>query len=179
MLAFKKSVIANMIVSIVFVFVGIMITFKPDTTVSLIINLIGSVFIVYGIINLISYLKNSKKSSGFQVELLCGIIGVLLGIVIMVFGKTVLSIFRVILGIWIIYTAIVNFQVVVMLKNSCIKSWRSSLALSLIIFGCGVYITFKSNAVISIIGIIILIYSTIALIENCIAYKNLKNIYVQ
>lgn len=175
----KKSTEANVIVSIVFILLGLMLAFKPDTTFSLIVNIIGGIIILFGVVKIFNYIKLKKEFNLFEYDLLFGIIGVVLGIVVIVFGRDVANIFRVIIGIWIIYNAVLKIQVSLYLKKGVAPAWIYTMCGAVIMLICGLFVTFKTNAVISTIGVVVIIYAVMDLIENLIALKNFKNIYIQ
>ena len=63
------------------------------------------------------------------------------------------------------------------LKALSTTIWICSLLLSIIMFLCGLYITVNSGAIIVTIGIMMIIYSVIDIIENIIFMKNIKEIF--
>lgn len=175
----KKATQANVLVSIAFILLGLMLAFKPDTTFSLIVNIIGCIIIIFGIVKIFNYLKLKKEFNLFEYDLLFGIVGIVLGLVVIVFGRDVANIFRVIIGIWIIYNAILKIQISLYLKRGVAPVWSYTLIGAVLMLVCGLFITFKTNAVISTIGIFVIIYAVMDLIENLITLKNFKNIYIQ
>ena len=176
---FKKATIANVFVSIAFILLGLMLTFKPNVTLSVIVNVIGIIIVAFGVLKLFNYFKLKTDFAVFEYDLLFGIIGIVLGIVIMVFGKEVAALFRVIIGIWIIYNAILRMQLSLYLKKVNSSAWIYTIAFAILILLCGIYITFRANAIISTIGIVMIVYAVMDLIENMITLKNLKDIYIQ
>lgn len=174
----KKATQANVLVSIAFILLGFMLTFKPDTTFSLIVNIIGGIIILFGVVKIFNYIKLKKEFNLFEYDLLFGIIGVVLGLVVIVFGRDVANIFRVIIGIWIIYNAVLKIQVSLYLKKGATPVWTYTLCGAVIMLVCGLFVTFKTNAVISTIGIFVIVYAVMDLIENLITLKNLKNVYI-
>lgn len=174
----KKTTISNITIAIVFLLLGMMLAFKPDFTVSIIINVLGAIFVGYGVLRVINYYNNKKENSTLNYDLLAGIVGIVLGIAIITFGKTVIALFRIIIGIWIIYSAILRFELTFALKKAKSNSWIYVCVLAVLMLICGLYITFNSNAIISTIGIVVIVYSVIDLIENIIALRNMKNIII-
>ena len=55
---FKKATIANVFVSIAFILLGLMLTFKPDVTLSIIVNVIGIIIVAFGVLKLFNYFIN-------------------------------------------------------------------------------------------------------------------------
>ena len=176
---FKKATIANVFVSIAFILLGLMLTFKPDVTLSIIVNVIGIIIVAFGVLKLFNYFKLKTDFAVFEYDLFFGIIGIVMGIVVMVFGREVASLFRVVIGIWIIYNAILRVQLSLYLKKVNSPAWAYTIIFAVLILICGVYITFRANAIISTIGIVMIIYAIMDWIENMITLKNMTNIYIQ
>jgi len=174
----KKQTINNLIISVIFLLLGFMLAFKPDFTLDVIISVIGGILIAFGVLKIINHINSKKDIVGVNLDLFSGIMGVVLGIAIIVFGKTVITIFRIIIGIWIIYNAALKFELASMLKKSKSNVWTYVCIIALIMLICGMYITFNSNAIISTIGVVMIIYSIMDLVENIIALRNMKNIII-
>ncbi|MBR5227866.1 MAG: DUF308 domain-containing protein [Clostridia bacterium] len=171
---FRKSAMNNIVISSSFIFIGLMLVLKPTETINTIIYILGAIFITFGVIQIIQYIRLDSKSINFSFNLLYGIMGIVSGIAIIVFGAAVVSLFRVIIGIWIIYSAVVRFNLAISLKNTINDAWVYALIFSIIMFLCGLFITFNSGAILSTIGIIMIVYSVIELAQNYIVLKNIK-----
>ena len=63
------------------------------------------------------------------------------------------------------------------LKALKLNIWIYSLILAIIMFICGLYITMNSVAVIVTIGVMMIVYSIIDIIEDIIFMKNVKEIF--
>ena len=172
----KKQTINNLIISVVFLLLGLMLAFKPDFTVGVIIFVIGGIIIAFGVLKILNHVNSKKDTGVMDFNLFAGIMGVVLGIAIIVFGKTVIALFRIIIGIWIIYNAALKIELTSLLKKSNSKAWAYVCVIAVIMLLCGIYITFNANAIISTIGIVMVAYSVMDLVENIIALKNMKRI---
>ena len=75
------------------------------------------------------------------------------------------SMFRIIIGLWIIYMSFVGADSALQIKKNGNKSWLHTIVLSILMLICGLYIIFSSGAIIVAIGIIMLICSIINIIE--------------
>lgn len=100
-----------------------------------------------------------------------------IGIITIAYSETIGTIFRVIIGIWIIYSSLIRINLAMKLKAMDVKAWSYSLLLAVIMFVCGLFIAMNSGSVIVTIGIIIIVYSVIDIIEDIIFMKNVKEIF--
>lgn len=62
------------------------------------------------------------------------------------------------------------------MKEVGVRLWVHSLILSIIMFICGMYVILNSGTIIMTIGIAMIIYSIIDIIEDIICLKNIKDL---
>ena len=86
------------------------------------------------------------------------------------------SIFRIIVGVWIIYTSFVRVNEAIQLRRLNTKIWIFSLILAVCMFICGLYTIISANAIIVTIGAIMIAYSVLDIIENVIFMKNVDKV---
>ena len=83
-----------------------------------------------------------------------------------------------IVGVWIIYSALVRLNVSIKLKNKVNnRAWIYTLVLAIIMLVCGLYVIFNSTAILAAIGIAFLVYSIIDIIEQIIFMANIKELF--
>lgn len=172
----KKTGWNSLISSIIFAILGIILIVNPEGTVKLISGILGTMFIIIGLYKLATYFANRKDNNFYDLNLSYGIIAVILGIVTIVYTREIGSIFRILIGIWIIYSAITRMNLSVRLKAIDSKAWIYSLIIALAMFICGLYIIFTANAIIVTIGTIILIYSILDIIESILFLNNVSEL---
>lgn len=174
---FKKTGWISIFESIIFAILGAIMIWKPEGTVKVISYILGAIFMIVGICKIINYFSAKGKYNFYNYNLVYGLIACILGIVTIAFSNTIGSIFRVIIGIWIIYSSFLRMGLSVNLKSLKIDIWIYSLILAIMMFICGLYITMNSGAVIITIGIMMIITSVIDIIEDIIFMKNIKEIF--
>ena len=168
----KKSGWTDMIISIIFLLFGIMLISNPEAIVSFIAIILGLIFILLGIFRLSEYFSTDKTN---RYLLAIGIVAIIAGIVIMNCADIISSIFRIVIAIGIIYSGIMNLQTIIAWKDYQSRLWLISLILSIIIIIAGIYILVNSGAILQTIGIIIVSYAVVNIIENFIFIKNVDN----
>lgn len=172
----KKSGWISIIESIIFAILGIVLVCKPEGTVKAITYILGTVFILIGIFKIINYFIDRGNDDFYNFDLIYGLTAIVIGIVTMAYMNVIGSIFRIIIGVWIIYTSFVRINTSLQIKRIGSTLWGWSLALAIIMFVCGLYVVINPGTIIVTIGIIMIIYSVIDIIENIIFMKNVNEI---
>ena len=172
----KKAGWTSIITSLVLAIIGLVMIYKPETTTQLISAILGTFFIILGVIKVINYFVAKGNSSLFTNDIALGIISIIIGLVVIVYSNTIENIFRIMIGIWIIYSGFTRLGLSFKLKNVNDKLWLFVLTLSVLMIIGGLYVTFYPGALIVTLGVIILIYSIMDLIESFIFMKNMKDI---
>ena len=138
-------------------------------------TVLGIFFIVIGIIKLIIYFVAKGNSSIFSNDIALGIISILIGLVVIVYSSTIENLFRIMIGIWIIYSGFTRLTLSFKLKNINEKVWAFVLILSILMVIGGIYVTFYPGALMITVGIILLVYAVMDLIESFIFMRNIKD----
>ena len=171
----EKAGWTSIITSLVLAFIGGVMIYNPQTTMQFISTVLGIFFIVIGVIKLINYFVARGNSSLFNNDIALGIISILIGLVVMVYSSTIENIFRIMIGIWIIYSGFTRLTLSFKLKNINEKIWAFVLILSVLMVIGGIYVTFYPGALIITVGIILLVYAIMDLIESFIFMRNIKD----
>ena len=172
----KKAGWTSVITSLVFAVIGLIMIWNPETTMRFISTILGIFFIVIGVIKVINYFASKGNSTFFTNDIAWGLIAIIIGLVTMVYSNTIESIFRIMIGIWIIYSGFTRFTLSFRLKGVNDKLWALVLTLAILMVVGGLYVTFYPGALIVTLGVIILIYAIMDLIESFIFMKNMKDV---
>ena len=167
----KKSGWTDILVSLVFAVIAIFMITKSDAVVKIISYVLGGIFIIMGIVKIIDYFASKGKSDLYNYDFIYGIIAIIIGLVTIFCSSLIESMFRIVIAIWIIYSGLIRLSLSLKLHTAKIKVWSVSLILSIIMIIGGIYMLFQSGALVLTIGIIMLVYSIIDLIESAIFIK--------
>ena len=168
----KKSGWTDIIISLIFVLFGIMLISRPEAIVSVISILLGAIFIVMGILKIIDYYSNGKQDNYL---IAISVVMILIGIIIMFCADIILSAFRILIAIWIIYSGILNLQTTIVWKDYKSRLWLLTLLLSIATIGVGIYVLVNTGAILQTIGIAILVYGIVNIVESFIFIKKVDN----
>ena len=161
-----------MIVSILFVLFGIMLIARPDSIMSIISILLGAICVAMGILKGIDYFA-SGKSDNYLLGI--AIVTIITGIIIMFCANIILSVFRILIAIWIIYSGIMNLQTTIVWKDYQSKLWLLTLLFAITMIIAGIYILINNGAMLQIVGGIIVTYGILDILESAIFIKNIDN----
>lgn len=168
----KKSGWTDIVMSLVFILFGIMLITRPETIISIISIILGLIFIIMGLLKMIDYFSTNKEDNYmFAVS----VVAIITGIVIMFCADIILSAFRILIAIWIIYSGIMNLQTTIIWKEYKSKLWLTTLILAIITIMAGIYILVNNGAIIQTVGIAIVVYGLVDIIENVIFIKKVDN----
>ena len=168
----KKSGWTDIIVSLIFVIFGIMLISRPEAIASVISILLGAIFIVMGVLKVIDYYSNGKQDNYL---IAIATVMILVGIIIMFCADIILSVFRILIAIWIIYSGIMNLQTAIVWKDYKSRLWFVTLLLAIVTIIVGVYILVNTGAILQTIGVAILAYGLVDIIESFIFIKKVDN----
>lgn len=168
----KRSGWTDIIVSFLFIIFGVLLIARPESIMSVISILLGAICIVMGVLRLIDYFSNNKQDNYL---LAIAVVAIIAGIIIMFCADIILSIFRILIGIWIIYTGIMNLQTVIVWKDYKSRLWLLTLILAIAVIIAGIYVLANPGAVLQIIGWVIVVYGIADIITNCIFIKKVDN----
>lgn len=155
---------------------GIILIMNPVESLTFVSNILGAMFIIVGLYKIIIHFINKSKNDFYDNEIATGIIITIIGIVIFAFSKELESIFRIIIGIGVIYKSIINIDLSLKLKYSASKIWMFSLVIGIIMLACGIYVVFTPSALIVTLGIIILVNAIIDIIDNALFINDIKKL---
>lgn len=170
----KKTGRASIAESIIFAILGVILVCKPVGTVKLITCILGTIFIVIGISKIINYFMAKGSDDFFNFDLIYGLTAIVIGIVTMAYINIIGSVFRIIIGVWIIYTSFVRINTSLQIRKVSGRIWIWSLVLAIIMFLCGLYIVITPGTIVVTIGAIMISYAVIDIIENIIFMKNVN-----
>jgi len=172
----SKSGWLSILESTIFIILGAVLIWNPEGTVKTISYILGIIFIAVGLYKVCNYFVSKGKNDFYNYDIIYGIMAVILGIVTIVYSTTLGSILRIIVGIWIIYSSLIRIGLSIKLKEQGLNVWGYSLVLALFMLGFGLYITLNTGAIITTIGVMLIISSAIDIIEDIIFLKNVKEV---
>lgn len=170
----KKSAWSAIIESLAILILGVLFIAWPDTMVQIVAYLVGAFFIVKGAFQIINYFMEKGQREFFNNNLLMGVISVLIGIAALAIGEDIANVFRVIVGVFMIYEALVRVNTAIKLHSVGIGIWKYVLILALAIMVLGIFVTF--NDVTTVIGWTMIAAGVIGIIGDIMFIQQVNSV---
>lgn len=170
----KKSAWSAVIESLAILILGILFVAWPEVMIQIVAYVVGIFFIVKGTFQIINYFIEKGQNDFFNNNLLMGVISVLIGISALVIGADIANIFRVVIGIFMIYEALVRMNTALKLQTAGINIWRYVIILAIIILVLGVFVTF--NDVATVIGWMMIIAGIVGIVGDVMFIQQVNTV---
>lgn len=180
----KSILYSSLISSIVFLLFGLILFFNPEVTISSISYILGGILIIIGFINFLKYvLNNDKVIKSFDFNLVYGIVGMIAGVVLVLNPTAIATIIPLIIGVIVVVSSAIKINYALLLKQMNNIKWKPAFIVSLLSLICGIVLIlnpFKGAVVITkAIGLLIITYAILEIIEFIILLKSLKNVEIE
>lgn len=164
----KKLAWSAVMESLALIILGVLFIVLQDTIVKILAYLIGVFFLVKGGFQIVSYYMEKGQNDLFNNGLLSGVISVLIGVALLLVGEDIANVFRVVIGVIIIYESLVRINTASKLSVAKINAWKYILVVALIMLVIGIFVTFNSGAVITLVGWMMIISGIIGIVGDAV-----------
>ena len=150
--------------SILLLILGIFLTFNSDGLLNIIFDIIGAIVIIYGIYQLSHYFSQKKQ---FGVDdgttLISGISSITIGLLVILLANFLSNAIKIVTGVGLIYLGITKLGTAITLKKT--RAFKTTLLSAVIMVLLGIYTLVAENVVFVTIGIILIIYSVLDILN--------------
>ena len=153
----KKSIIPP----IIFLIIGVLLLINPGNIVEFLAYIFGGVFLALGVAKLISDSRRNDKTTG---DTFYSIIMVIMGVVFICCSGTIEFVIRLIVGLWIVINGINTIAIGLNLIRVNTKS-MFTLIIGVLLLIMGLYTIFVYNLVLSTLGLVLVIYSVLEIVD--------------
>lgn len=165
--------------SILFIILGIIILIFPNLSLNIFSYIMGIFTIILGIYLIILEMKYRNIYALIDTSL-SGILSIIVGIIILIYPKTIAIFIPIVLGIWFIISSFMKLRISHYLKYINSSLYLSTIIINILSIICGIIFIINpltSSTVITIyIAILLIIYSISNLSETIILKKNINDI---
>lgn len=171
---FKRERKIDILISSILALIGIVLMIKPENTLNAIAIILGTITIIYGLYRLLNFIIKKEIIGELLYDngLVIGIMSIICGLILIIYIGIIETVLRIIIGLWIVYNGIIKILEANIFKYTSL--WPALIISSSISIALGLYITFYSGALITILGGIILTYSIIDIVQTVIYNKKEK-----
>ncbi len=163
-------------VSVATIIFGLIMILFSKSILNIISYLMGGILIINGILKIFYYLKYEGKNNIFNYDLSFGIINIILGIICIIFKEELQSIFRIVIGLMVIYEGVLNITLASKIFYVDKLAGILSLVLSFLVMIGGGLIILTKGILISTIGYVLIALAIMNIGELIIFKRNLKKI---
>lgn len=143
----------SILTPIIYLILGVILAFKSNEAIKLLFYIIGLFVIVYGIKSFITYYQNKDSVQYKNINLSIAIISIVLGLLLIVLAGALEISIRYILGFFLVYMGVSR-----LLTQISFGDYKNFSTLSnIVLIVLGVYSILFSNAVLVIIGWLLII----------------------
>lgn len=157
----EKKEVRSLLNPIIYLVLGLLLMFRSNEVVELLFYVLGIIIIIYGIKSFVLYYQNKDVVQYKNINLTIAIASVIIGVLLIVLSGVLEASIRYVLGFFFIFMGVSRILTSVSFNNYKNFSTLSNI----ILIALGIYSIFFSNAVLVIIGAILVINAIILFIE--------------
>lgn len=147
---------------IIYLIVGVILAFKSNEAIQLLFYIIGILVILYGVKQFVEYYQNKEMAQYKNINLTIAISSIIIGILSIVLSEVIELSIRYVLGFFLIFMGISRLLTQISFNNY--KNFSSVSNIILIILG--IYSIFVSNAILVVIGWLLIVNALILFWEG-------------
>ncbi len=158
----------NLLTPIIYLVLGILLMFKSNEVVELLFYVLGIIIIIYGIKSFVVYYQNKELVQYKNINLTIAIASIIIGVLLIILSGVLEASIRYVLGFFFIFIGISRLLTAISFNDYKNFSTISNIVL----IALGIYSIFFSNAVLVIIGIILVINAIMLFVDYFREHKN-------
>ena len=172
----NRTLWISIISSIIFILLGVILVSHPETSLVIMSYTVCILLGANGVYQLIMGYTNTTPSlfDGFS----GGILSIVLGILILIKPNTLSIVIPIAIGLWFIISSSYKLRIALALRSRKESIWLLLSVMALLMMVCGIILIFNPisgmKAITKMIGILIMIYATIDIIEAVMIKKNIS-----
>lgn len=139
----KEAKRAYMILSGIFMLVGLCLTIWPEISIVTFCCVLGGLCVIYGIIRLVGYFSKDQYRLAFQFDLALGIFVLVFGIILLFHPRPIIALLPVVIGLYIAIDSVFKLQTALDAKRFGMPRWWLMLILAIVAGGFGILLVFN------------------------------------
>lgn len=173
----KRFEYGNIVYDIVFIIIALFMIFKNQEFTIIITRILGVITVYDGILRVVTYYKfRDLGLNAYSYNLSFGIGSILIGGFLIIFSNLFVTFFRVLLGIYIFYNAIMSISFAIDLREFAPNEYIIELVLSIVLGIIGLIIIINPGSIIRAVGYLLLGYAVISLSQSITYIISIKKL---
>ena len=132
--------ISWMVLSILYVLLGISLAVWPSLVMSVICYAFGAILLLYGVFAIYGFYRGKEHKASSLLTLFLGIVSTALGAIMVIYPSMVQGVIFVILGLYIVIDAVLNIRRVLVMRRLDYPKWKMHLLFSIAAAFLGIFI---------------------------------------
>lgn len=157
----EKKESKNLLNPIIYLVLGLLLMFRSNQVVELLFYVLGIIVIIYGIKSFVLYYQNKEIVQYKNINLTIAVVSIIIGVLLIVLSGVLETSIRYVLGFFFLFMGVSRLLTSISFNNY--KNF--STVSNIILIALGIYSIFFSNAVLVIIGVILVINAIILFID--------------
>ena len=163
--------------ALIYLMLGFLMLFFPNSMIHILVYILAAYLIIQGIINLVLYFRRRSQPDTAYFEIVSGVFFLILGLVLIVFLKPIISIVPIILGILIVLNGTIGFVQAIDAKKYGMKSGVAMILYNVVLVIVGIILMLNPFASVTVLfrvfGIIMIVMGIMEII-NFFIYRKAK-----
>lgn len=148
---------------VIAVVIGVIVMANPASSVIFLVRVLGAFLIVDGIVTLVDALRRRRAAGGDSGwRLTGGVLGVVIGVVLLVWPSATLGILAIVLGAWAVVAGIIATLGALGMRSVPGSGWGWGLFWGLVTLAFGFALIFSPHESVSVIAWIIGLYAVLS-----------------
>lgn len=147
---------------------GVIMIMYPDAITKAIFYVVGIFLMVKGIYKVINFFAMHSKTDFYNNDLLYGVIALVFGVLIVVLYERLKDVIGIIVGVWIIYSALVRMNTAIKMHAAGLKQWFYVFLLAAIMLALGIYAIINFDILPAILGWVLVAAAIVSVIDDSI-----------
>ena len=173
----NKLTINNLIYALLFLVFGIFLLTGTETIIGMVSKVIGSIFIIIGIVKIVIYIYMKGKLGNYSInDLLIGLVAIFCGIILIIYSEALSFAIRIIIGLWILFSSINRIILAISIKKESQDGFWIYLSSGLLMFICGVLLI--TGVFSQVLGLFVVIYAISEIVDYIyfkVTYKDIDS----
>lgn len=164
----KKTAWSSIVESLVVLIFGVLFAAWPGMTYYVVSVVIGVILIIVGIFQIVNYFVSNGQNDFFDNSLIFGVVEIIIGIAAVCFVGETFNVLRIIIGIWLVFEALVRLNTTIKLHAAHISAWGWVLAVAALMLCAGLFVLFNTELLLQFVGGFMIFAGVIGIIGDFI-----------
>ena len=170
----------GLIKSILFLIFGALIFAYPNQVVETAATILGIALIAYGTLTIFKNYYDAKNNSNTtSIALVVGIVSLIIGLLFIILNQSISQFIQYVLGAWILFVGIEKFITALTVNHKNQNAFITEIVIATLILLAGLYTILKAHIEIQIVGVLMMVYAVLEIIDFITIKKTVKDVEVE